>query len=41
MQITTKKLIRQTKSEYDAEKRAQLAFTVAWELANRENKPVV
>jgi Zn-dependent M28 family amino/carboxypeptidase len=30
------------KIEYDAlAKRAQLAFTVAWELANRENKPVV
>jgi hypothetical protein len=22
-------------------KRAQLAFTIAWELANRENRPVV
>jgi hypothetical protein len=29
------------KIEYDFGKRAQLAFTVAWELANRENKPVV
>lgn len=30
------------KIEYDAlAKRAQLAFTVAWELANRENRPVV
>jgi Zn-dependent M28 family amino/carboxypeptidase len=30
------------KIEYDAlTKRAQLAFTVAWELANRENRPVV
>lgn len=30
------------KIEYDAlTKRAQLAFTMAWELANRENRPVV
>jgi hypothetical protein len=30
------------KIEYDAlTKRAQLAFTIAWELANRENRPVV
>jgi hypothetical protein len=30
------------KIEYDAlAKRAQLAFTMAWELANRENRPVV
>ena len=30
------------KIEYDAlEKRAQLAFAIAWELANRENRPVV
>jgi Zn-dependent M28 family amino/carboxypeptidase len=30
------------KIEYDAlAKRAQLAFTIAWELANRENRPVV
>lgn len=30
------------KIEYDAlAKRAQLAFTVAWELGNRENRPVV
>lgn len=30
------------KIEYDAlAKRTQLAFTVAWELANRENRPVV
>jgi hypothetical protein len=30
------------KIEFDAlAKRAQLAFTVAWELANRENRPVV
>jgi hypothetical protein len=30
------------KIEYDAlAKRAQLAFSVAWELANRENRPVV
>jgi hypothetical protein len=30
------------KIEYDAlAKRAKLAFTIAWELANRENRPVV
>jgi Zn-dependent M28 family amino/carboxypeptidase len=30
------------KIEYDAlEKRAKFAFTIAWELANRENRPVV
>jgi Zn-dependent M28 family amino/carboxypeptidase len=30
------------KIEYDAlAKRAQLAFTIAWDLANRENRPVV
>lgn len=30
------------KIEYDAlTKRAQLAFTIAWEIANRENRPVV
>jgi Zn-dependent M28 family amino/carboxypeptidase len=30
------------KIEYDAlTKRAQLAFTIAWELSNRENRPVV
>jgi len=30
------------KIEYDAlSKRAQLAFTIAWDLANRENRPVV
>ncbi len=30
------------KIEFDAlKKRAQLAFTIAWELANRENRPVV
>jgi Zn-dependent M28 family amino/carboxypeptidase len=30
------------KIEYDAlTKRAQLAFTIAWDLANRENRPVV
>jgi hypothetical protein len=26
------------KIEYDALKRAKLAFTIAWELANRENR---
>jgi hypothetical protein len=30
------------KIEFDAlEKRTQLAFAIAWELANRENRPVV
>ncbi len=35
-------IICSDKIEYDAlAKRAQLAFTIAWELANRENRPVV
>jgi hypothetical protein len=40
MQITTK-IRYPDKIEYDAlAKRAKLAFTIAWELANRENRPV-